>query len=188
MLQNDEQNDHAPSLSYLLKMAFKNYEVVVQKYEKLLIETISLTVTVKDKLTTLPDQYEIEKIVNDFVQRAETRMKQQQDKLDISESIHKSEKEELIRQLNNNVKTLLMRLNAVIAWLSVVTIVGSAAFGYVELSMKTDLKKQTQQIIDTRGAINQKDVRLYIIDEKGVKRYIEVEHIHNSTVHSMNKE
>lgn len=172
-----DEKDETPtsSLSYLLKIAFKNYETAINKYESLLVETTSLTISIKEKLSELPDQNEVEKLVKEFVDKADSRMKQQQDKLDISENINRNEKEDLIRNLNNNVRTLLYRLNIVLGWLAILTVVGSAAFGYVELTMKATTKQQTQTIIDSRGPANKQNVKQYWIDENNVKRYIHVD-------------
>jgi hypothetical protein len=178
-LFSEQDETSTASLSYLLKMAFKNYETSINKYETLLVETTALNVSIKEKLSKIPDQDEVEQIAKDFIDKADSRIKQQQDKLDISENINKNEKEDLIRNLNNTIKTLLYKLNIVLAWLAILTAVGSAAFGYIELSMKSNTKNQTQTIIDTRGPTNKQNIKLYWVDDKGIRRYIQTEEHNN---------
>jgi len=175
-LFNETDDQTTPSsVSYSLKMAFKNYEIAINKYENLLVETTALNVSIKEKLSQLPVEEEVEKIVETFIDKADLRMKQQQDKLDITENMNKTEKENLIKLLNSNISTMLFRLNVVLAWLTIITVVGSAAFGYTELRLRSDLNKQAKEIIDTRGPLNNPNAKAYWVDERGIKRYIEIE-------------
>lgn len=187
MPQIDDQNENQyPSVSLLIRTALKNYEIAIDKYENLLVDTTSLNVLIKEKLSQLPIKSEIHDILLDLTKQTDQKIQYQQDKLENKESGNKITTDQLIKDLTGHVKDLLFRLKVVLIWLTVISIVGAAAIGYIKLVLDADLKAQTAKIISTRGPQNQPNVVSYWIDEKGVKRYIYVENLPHESVQTNN--
>jgi hypothetical protein len=131
-LDDDSEDRQLPSLSFLIKTSFKNYEIAITKYENLLVENTTLTTLIKSKLSQLPIESEVRSILSDLVEKTDQRVKHQQDRLDDTEIENKSSTESLIRTLDGHVKDLLFNLKLIMAWLTIVSIVGTTVVGYIK--------------------------------------------------------
>lgn len=180
LLDDEFNKTSTATLSFLLKSALKNYEIVIAKYETFLVEVTSLNGFIKDKLLQLPTEVTMQHSLKEFIDKSSEVIKAQNDKMDIIENLNKSERNELIGQLNTSVQRLLYRLKIVIVWLSVITVVGAGALGFIQLVLSSKISEQTKYLIKTREPINDHRMRSYWIDDNGVKRYIYFEEISNS--------
>ena len=152
MPQHDDSENQ--SLSFLIKMAFSNYEIAMNKYERLLVDNTTLNVLIKEKLSQLPIESEIRQVLQDLVNAADNRVQHQQDKLDIKENGNKLSTDQLIKDFTAVVKDLIFRLKIVLGWLAIVSVVGVAALGYIKF-VTVDIPKQKTMIehpIDDKAA------------------------------------
>jgi hypothetical protein len=130
-----------PSVSLLIKTAFKNYEVAITKYEKLLVDNTTLNTLINEKLTKLPDEVKIKETLEKFADEAAERVQQQQDRLDRNETENTKETQKIVSDLNKIVDKLLYQFKIVLAWLSIVSVVGSLSliyFKFVAMNLKQE--------------------------------------------------
>jgi uncharacterized membrane protein YraQ (UPF0718 family) len=120
------------SLNSLIKNSMNNYEILINKYEKLLIDNTTLNVLIKDKLDKLPVGSEVRKMLEELMAEAKTQIASQQTKLSEKEANNKQSIDDLIRSLSSHVDKLLNRLNYVLACIVIGAIVGGAATYYVK--------------------------------------------------------
>ena len=152
MPQHDDSENQ--SLSFLIKMAFSNYEIAMNKYERLLVDNTTLNVLIKEKLSQLPIESEIRQVLQELVNAADNRVQHQQDKLEIKETGNKVTTDQLIKDFTAVVKDLIFRLKIVLGWLAIVSVVGIAALGYIKF-VTVDIPKQKTVIehpIDDKSA------------------------------------
>lgn len=172
---NDSDEKQVTSLEYLIRTAFINYQTIISKYEALLVDNTTLNVLIKEKLSQLPIVSEIQRILNELMEKEGKEIKHQQDKLETKEDNNKKTTDQLITSLDKIVRSLIFELRVLLGWLTIASVVGGIAIAYVKTVTNEKIEKQTKEIVDTRGPMNQQDAISYWIDEKGVKRFIHVE-------------
>jgi hypothetical protein len=169
---DDNTDEKFPTVSLLIKTAFKNYEVAITKYEKLLVDNTTLNTLINEKLSKLPDEIKIRETLEKFADEAADRVKYQQDRLDKAEADNTKSTQKLVEDLNKVIEKLLYQFKIVLAWLAIVSVVGTISLTY----LKFITANNKSQIPTIQQTVNGKTQKLYIefLDKDGNKVVIPV--------------
>ncbi len=137
---SDSDEKQFTSLGYLIRTAFNNYQTIISKYETLLVDNTTLNVLIKEKLSQLPIESEIERIINNLITEEDKKMVLQQGKLDTKETENKKTTDQLISSLDKTIRNLTFELRIVLGWLAIVSVVGVLATSYIKYA--TEVSKQ----------------------------------------------
>jgi hypothetical protein len=170
---SDSDEKQFTSLGYLIRTAFNNYQTIISKYETLLVDNTTLNVLIKEKLSQLPIESEIERIINNLITEEDKKMMLQQGKLDTKETENKKTTDQLISSLDKTVRNLIFELRIVLGWLAIVSVVGVLATGYIKYATDSKTTKQTETIINSRPEQLRHGGILYWKDDNGIKHIIQ---------------
>ena len=146
----DNDNQSEPSLVWAIKTAFNNYQIMIDKYEQLLLEISTLNTSVTEKLGELNTK--LEKIPDKYV----------------------------LMNLDGKLSKIYERVTKMILVVTIVGGIGIATYVWInhdiDKRIDTAIKQSTSKIITTRPEQLKHGGKLYIIDEQGNKIPILIEH------------
>jgi len=150
------------SLNSLIRNSLSNYEILINKYEKLLIDNTTINILIKEKLHSLPVGSEIRLMLEGIISEASNRIESEQKNLSQKDADNKKVIEGLVITLTNSVDRLLSRMNFVIACIVIGAAIGSAATYYVksiieissksmEIEYKKNIDHTNEEYMDKNG-------------------------------------
>ena len=146
----DSDNQSGPSLIWAIKTAFNNYQIMVDKYEQLLLEISAVNTSVTEKLEELNTK--LEKIPDSYT----------------------------LINLDGKLSKIYERLTKMILVVTIVGGIGIATYVWInhdiDKRIEIAIKQSTSKIITTRPEQLKHGGKLYIIDEQGNKIPILIEH------------
>lgn len=150
----DSDNQPAgPSLIWTIKTAFNNYQIMVDKYEQLLLEISTVNTSVTEKLEGFDTK--LEKIPDSYT----------------------------LINLDGKLSKILERLTKMILVVTIVGGIGIATYVWInhDIDNRIDIaiKQSTSKIITTQ--LKQQGGKLYIIDADGNRIPILIEHNNDET-------
>lgn len=155
MLPKDDDNQSEPSLVWAIKTAFNNYQIMIDKYEQLLLEISTLNTSVTEKLGELNTK--LEKIPDKYV----------------------------LMNLDGKLSKISEKLTKMILVVTIVGGIGIATYVWInhniDKRIETATKQSISKIITTRPEQLQQGGRLCIIDFQGKKIPILIEHDRDET-------
>jgi len=167
---DDSSDDKLPTVSLLIKTAFRNYEIAITKYEKLLVDNTTLNALINEKLSKFPDNEGIKDILEKFADDAADSVSDHQHKLDETERVNAKETQELISKLNKTVDKMLTQFKIIMAWLVILSAVGTASLTYFKIVLDS---KKSCAVTTSRSAENSSPIprQLYVecVDGNGKK-------------------
>jgi len=83
--------------------------------------------------------------------------------------------EEDLSKINNSINSINDRIKLIITVVSVAFSLFMTMYGLSNVLIKHTAEGYLKQIIESRGVLNQANIKMYWIDNNGVKRYINVE-------------
>ena len=154
MLPKDDDNQSEPSLVWAIKTAFNNYQIMIDKYEQLLLEISTLNTSVTEKLGELNTK--LEKIPDKYV----------------------------LMNLDGKLSKISEKLTKMILVVTIVGGIGIATYVWINHNIDKRIEtaiKQSTKIITTRSEQLQQGGRLCITDFQGKKIPILIEHDRDET-------
>jgi len=146
----DNDNQSEPSLVWAIKTAFNNYQIMIDKYEQLLLEISTLNTSVTEKLGELNTK--LEKIPDSYV----------------------------LMNLDGKLSKIYERLTKMILVVTIVGGIGIATYVWInhdiDKRIDTAIKQSTSKIITTRPEQFKQGGKLYIIDADGNRMPILIDH------------
>jgi len=150
----DNDNQSEPSLVWAIKTAFNNYQIMIDKYEQLLLEISTLNTSVTEKLGELNTK--LEKIPDKYV----------------------------LMNLDGKLSKISEKLTKMILVVTIVGGIGIATYVWINHNIDKRIEtaiKQSTKIITTRSEQLQQEGRLCITDFQGKKIPILIEHDRDET-------
>lgn len=150
----DNDNQSEPSLVWAIKTAFNNYQIMIDKYEQLLLEISTLNTSVTEKLGELNTK--LEKIPDKYV----------------------------LMNLDGKLSKISEKLTKMILVVTIVGGIGIATYVWINHNIDKRIEtaiKQSTKIITTRPEQLQQRGRLCITDFQGKKIPILIEHDRDET-------
>ena len=137
----DSDNQSGPSLIWAIKTAFNNYQIMVDKYEQLLLEISAVNTSVTEKLEELNTK--LEKIPDSYT----------------------------LINLDGKLSKIYERLTKMILVVTIVGGIGIATYVWInhdiDKRIEIAIKQSTSKIITTRPEQFKQGGKLYIIDADG---------------------
>jgi hypothetical protein len=142
MLPKDNNNQSGPSLIWAIKTAFNNYQIMIDKYEQLLLEISALNTIVTEKLEEVNTK--LEKIPDSYT----------------------------LINLDGKISTISDKLTKMILVVTIVGGIGITTYIWInhniDARIATAMEKITEKIITrTQHEQSKSDEKLYIIDANG---------------------
>jgi len=142
MLPKDNNNQSGPSLIWAIKTAFNNYQIMIDKYEQLLLEISALNTFITEKLEEVNTK--LEKIPDSYT----------------------------LINLDGKISTISEKLTKMILVVTIVGGIGITTYIWINHNIDTRIaiamEKITEKIVTmTQHEQTKSDKKLYIIDANG---------------------
>jgi len=167
----DNNGEERYSLNSLIRNSLNNYEILINKYEKLLVDNTTLNTLINEKLASLPVESEVRQILEELMDDVSAQIGEQQQQIDLKEDENVKSITDIVNIFQEHVRKLLSRLNFVLACISIGAVVGGVAIYYVNSVLDIAKKERlgiSNQIIDQ--VQDQKETQvphIYYVDETG---------------------
>lgn len=170
----NNQNE-PPTVASLLHNSFDSYKSMIDRYAELLKETNSLSTLIKEKMTNLATQEQM----NNKIESVNTLVDKKMETFNkVAETkVETANKESIASKssLETAITKLTTKLYILMGILAAIFFIGGIGITWVKIVLDARITKQTETIIDTRGQINQPNVIPYWVDNEGKKHYILME-------------